>query len=225
MTQDTSPVKEDTVPTQFAIFVQAGILVLCMGLPVAQGEETPRQIAPQPTVPPAFVGPGTTPPSAQPNWNRPQPEPGVLPMTPPSVNGRVPAIPEASNQRAINIVTPAPAAPPDNQPPPPLDVDWGDLALFFYISQPSVERRMTKDVLGTARIETVLAFDVQARQEFSPLTIFMGNFYTAQGYQVFSIPLQFEPTPYQWSQGVKARAYVSMPDDPGVRKLGFGTLF
>ena len=98
--------------------------------------------------------------------------------------------------------------------------------MFFFISDPKMERRATTDVLGTASVNNYFSFNVSARRSFSSLSIFSGKFYNSQGHEVFSMPVEFEPAPYEWRSGNHARAYLMMPEQvEDVRSLVFRTMF
>lgn len=164
-------------------------------------------------------------------------------VPPIQANPNLPAIEIAPTQAAPNLpkteVQPIQAAPtlpkvivPPTEPPPPkqeqapLKVDWGQLPLFFYLSDAKVEQRFTTNILGQASVDIYFSFDVTARQQFSNLTLFSGRFFNASGHQILSMPLEFQPAPFEWTPGTRARAYVMMPDQSlGATALVFGTGF
>lgn len=156
--------------------------------------------------------------------------PGLPTIQPPAALAPVAAAPKTTvlpaADKPLSEFDAAPTEPPPQKAQPPLKVDWGDLALFFYISEPKMERRVTTDVLGTASASTYFSFSVRARQRFSNLTIFSGKFYNSAGHEVFSMPLEFQPSRYQWAPGDDARAFLMMPDHLNdVRSLVLGTMF
>jgi len=165
--------------------------------------------------------PGPAPIQSKPQLPVFQPQPPVPPVADAAGPQGQAAAPELPEFDPLPLPTP-----PAQKPQQPLQVDWGDLSLFFYISNPKMERRATTDVLGNASVDTYFSFDVSSRKNFSNVTIFAGKFYDANRYEVFSMPLEFKPSPYKWTRGTRARAYLMMPDDlEKVRSLVFGTMF
>jgi len=172
----------------------------------------------------ADTGPTATLPPIQAAPQLPALQPQTAPAQPiinPAANGGQ----TAAAQPLPTFIAPK-MSPPPKQVQTPLQVDWGDLALLFRVSDAKMERRVDTDVIGTASIGTYFSFEVSAIRRFANTTIFSGRFLDGDGNEILSMPLEFTPSPFEWRPGTHARAYLLMPEQmDNVRSLVFGTLF
>lgn len=99
-------------------------------------------------------------------------------------------------------------------------IDWGTMATYFDISDVTIGKTQTTDILGMVSEYDSINFIVEATRSFDAIILFEATFYDDNGIEVYSSGVYFNPDYNRWDPGVRAEGYMILPST-GMEEIRF----
>lgn len=117
-----------------------------------------------------------------------------------------PTLPQTTTQTATPTPTPTSAEGIDQ-----FQIDWGTMDAYFDISDVTIGKTQTTDVLGMVSEYDSINFIVEAKRSFDAIILFEATFYDDNRIEVYSSFVYFNPDYNRWEPGVRAEGYMILP--------------